>query len=192
MLCAAKVLQLDLVFKLDEGKSPMTLEIADVITPGNNDAFTIGARKPATDLTNLPAVHLALLDQPVTASVATINADGTPQLTPNWVHHDGTYIKLNSVRGRLKDRNLRARPSVVVMLVNPQNPYHWITIYGEVTQIIEEDDPQEGHLATESIDDLAEAYLGQRPYPLRDPNGEVRVLYLVRPTRILTFGPVGG
>ncbi len=170
----------------------MTIEIADVITPGNEHAFSIGERVPATTLTALPAVHLALLDQPVTASVATINADGTPQLTPNWVNHDGTHLNLNSVRGRLKDRNMRARPSVVVMLVNPQNPYHWITIYGEVERFIEEDDPNEGHLATNNIDDLGAAYLGTRPYPLRDPNGEVCVLYKVRPTRIVTFGPVGG
>jgi PPOX class probable F420-dependent enzyme len=170
----------------------MSLEIADVITPGNEHAFSIGERTPAASLTDLPAVHMALLDQPVTAAVATINADGTPQLTPNWVNYDGAYLNLNSVRGRLKDRNMRARPNVVVMLVNPQNPYHWITIYGEVVRMIEEDDANEGHLATNNIDDLAEAYLGQRPYPLRDPNGEVRVLYKVRPNRIVTFGPVGG
>ena len=170
----------------------MTIEIADVITPGHEHAFTVGERTPVTNLTALPAVHMALLDGAVTASVATINDDGTPQLTPNWVHHDGTFVQLNSVRGRLKDRNLRARPNVVVMLVNPQNPYHWITIYGEVVQIIEEDDASQGHLATESIDFLGQLYLGTSPYPLRDTKGEVRVLYKVRPTRIVTFGPVGG
>jgi PPOX class probable F420-dependent enzyme len=170
----------------------MPLEIADVITPGQERAFTIGTRTPASSLSALAPAHLALLDGPVTAAVSTLNADGSAQLTPNWVHHDGQHIFLNSVRGRLKDRNLRARPSVSVMLVNPANPYHWITIYGEVEQIIDEDDPAEGQRATASIDDLAEIYLGQRPYPLRDPNGEVRVLYQVRPTRIVTFGSAGG
>lgn len=170
----------------------MSFEIADVITPGHEQAFTIGERTAGASLRDLPAVHLALLDEPVTAAVATINADGTAQLTPNWVNHDGTYIYLNSVRGRLKDRNYRARPQVTVMLMNPKNPYHWITIYGTIEQIIEEDDPVQGHLATESIDDLSESYLGARPYPLRDAAGEIRVLYKVRPTRIITFGPVGG
>jgi PPOX class probable F420-dependent enzyme len=169
----------------------MSLEIADMITPGQANAFTIGERTPAARLTDLDAVHLALLDGPVTAAVATCNDDGTAQLTPNWVHHDGTYVYLNSVRGRLKDRNMRARPDVVIMLVNPQNPYHWITIYGTVEQIIEEDDPANGHLATESIDALAQLYLGTSPYPLRDPAGEVRVRYSIQPNRIITFGPVG-
>jgi hypothetical protein len=77
------------------------------------------------------------------------------------------------------------------MLMNPQNPYHWITVYGTIEQITEEDDPEQGHLATESIDALSQSYLGATPYPLRD-EGEVRVLYKVHPTRIITFGPVGG
>jgi PPOX class probable F420-dependent enzyme len=169
----------------------MSFEIADVITPGHAGAFTIGERTSGNSLADLPAVHLALLDEPVTAAVATVNDDGTAQLTPNWVNHDGTHIYLNSVRGRLKDRNYRARPQVAVMLMNPQNPYHWITVYGTIEQIAEEDDPEQGHLATESIDALSQSYLGASPYPLRD-EGEIRVLYKVRPTRIITFGPVGG
>lgn len=127
----------------------------------------------------------------MTASVATQNQDGTSQLTPNWVNHDGTYLYLNTVRGRLKDRNLRVRPQVTIMLVNPKNPYHWITIHGQVEGIIDEDDRQQGHLATESIDALSQSYLGISPYPLRAPGGEIRVLFKVRPLRIQTFGPVG-
>jgi PPOX class probable F420-dependent enzyme len=169
----------------------MALEIADVITPGKEKAFTIGARKKRAKLADLPAVHKALLSDAVTASVATINADGTAQLTPNWVEDDGTHLLLNSVRGRLKDRNYRARPDVTVMLVNPQNPYHWITVYGRITRIVDEDNKRNGHLATESIDRLAKKYLNTTPYPLRDPNGEVRVLYTVTIDRIVTFGPVG-
>jgi PPOX class probable F420-dependent enzyme len=170
----------------------MSFEIADVIPPVNVRAFTIGERTTGDSLRDLPEVHLALLDEPVTAAVGTVSADGTAQLTPNWVHHDGTYVFLNSVRGRLKDRNYRARPNVTILLMNPKNPYHWITIYGAIEEFIEEDDPANGHLATESIDALSQSYLGADPYPLRDPGGEIRVLYKVRPTRIITFGPVGG
>lgn len=168
----------------------MPVEIADIITPGKEGAFTVGKRSQASQLTDLPPVHRDLLEKPVTGSLATVSADGRVQLTPVWCNHDGAYINLNSVRGRLKDRNLRERPDMTLMLVNPENPYHWITIYGRVVEIIEEDDEVSGHLATENIDDLAESYLGTRPYPLRDPNGEVRVLYRVEPTQIVTFGPV--
>lgn len=168
----------------------MSLHIDDVILPGNENAFTIGTSKDASVLNDLHPFYRDLLEKPVTASVATIDANGRPQLTPNWCTHDGTYLYLNSVKGRLKDRNIRARPEVTVMLMNPENPYHWITIYGIVEQIIEEDDPEQGHLATESIDALSGKYLGVTPYPLRDPRGELRVLYKVRPTRIITFGAI--
>lgn len=169
----------------------MSIQIADVITPGNEEAFTVGSKKNDAKITDLAPEHLALLDGAVTATMATINANGTPQLTPVWVNHDGTHLNLNSVRGRLKDRNLRARPNVSIMLVNNDNPYHWITVEGAVVEIIDEDNAENGQQATDNIDDLAELYLGQRPYPLRDPNGEIRVLYKVAINRILTFGSPG-
>src|SRR6266699_1642481 len=81
-------------------------------------------------------------------------------------------------------------PYFLSLLVNPENAYHWITIYGTVEEIIEEDDPETGHIATESIDTLASKYVGVTPYPFRDPRGEVRVRYKVRPTYIITFGAV--
>ena len=77
-------------------------------------------------------------------------------------------------------------------MIDPKDPYHWLAIDGEVEDVIDEDDPDRGHLATENADAHSEKYMGVRPYPLRDPKGEVRVLYKVRPTKILTFGPVEG
>lgn len=166
----------------------MSLKVQEVIPPGNDRAFTVGKEQQTATLAGLDPTYRQLLETGVTAAMATTSNDGRPQLTPVWLNHDGTYINLNSVRGRLKDRNLRARPEVTLMVVNPKNPYHWMTIWGAVEKFIEEDDPNEGHLATESIDALAQTYLNISPYPLRDPKGEVRVLYKVRPTRIQTFG----
>ena len=96
-------------------------------------------------------------------------------LTPVWLNHDGTHINLNSARGRVKDRNLRARPVASIMLMNPNNPYHFMTIYGVVEKIIDEDDPENGSLVTEDIDTLAQKYLGTSPYPLRSQHGEVQL-----------------
>ena len=169
----------------------MSVEIADMIIPGNAGAFTVGSKESVSTFTDLPEVHRNLIEGPVTATLATMNADGTPQLTPVWVNHDGERINLNSMRGRLKDRNIRARPQVSILFINDDNPYHWINVEGEVVEIIDEDDPEDGQLATENIDDLAELYLNERPYPLRDASvNEVRVLYKVEPKRIVTFGPV--
>lgn len=170
----------------------MPYEIADVILPGNDGAFDIGKRKPAARIDELAAEHRGLLDGPVTAVLATTKANGRAQLTPVWVNHDGTHLFLNSVRDRVKDRNLRARPDLTLLLLNPENPYHWLSIEGTVVDITDEDDAERGHLATDSIDAMAKLYLGTSPYPLRDPKGEVRVLYKVQPTKIITFGPVTG
>ncbi|MEM6527235.1 MAG: PPOX class F420-dependent oxidoreductase [Chloroflexota bacterium] len=166
----------------------MSMEVEQVITPGNDNAFNVGEKKKDQTLADLDPVYLQLLDEPVTAALATMSKSGTMQLTPVWVNHDGEYVLLNSVRDRLKDRNMRARPNVTLLFINPKNPYHWMTIYGTIVEYIDEDDEENGHLATQNIDDLAESYLGERPYPLRDAKGEIRVLYRVQPTRIQTFG----
>lgn len=170
----------------------MAFQICDVITPVAVGSFTIGTRTRAEKVTDLPRVHLQLLEQPVTGALATADARGNPQTTPVWCETDGEYINLNSKKGRLKDRNMRQQPRVSLLLVSPDNAYHWIEIKGEVAEVIDEDDPRRGHLPTESIDRLSQKYLGQSPYPLRDPSGEIRTLYRVRPVRILTFGPVEG
>ena len=102
---------------------------------------------------------------------------------------DDKYIYVNSTRGRVKDRNLRARPELTLMLLNPENVHHWISIEGKVVSMVDEDDPENGHLATENIDVLSELYLGVSPYPYRIPEDQVRVMYKVQPTRIVTFGP---
>lgn len=165
------------------------MEIAEVVTPGQAGAFGVSRRAQA-GLAALPAFHRRLLDDAVTAALATVNARGRVQLTPVWCHADDDYVYLNSVRGRLKDRNVRARPEVSLLLVDPDDPYHWISVEGAVTVIIDEDDPQQGHRATDSINALSACYLREPVYPLRDPGGEVRVLYGVTPSRVLTFGAV--
>lgn len=86
----------------------MGVNVADLITPVNVGSFTVGKRMEVASLADLPGVHLQLLDGAVTATLATINPDGRPQLTPVWCNTDGRSVHLNSKKGRLKDRNLRA------------------------------------------------------------------------------------
>ena len=59
----------------------MPLEIRKMITPGHENAFTVGARKPDASLADLPAAHRALLEdeKAVTAVLATTNANGRSQ-----------------------------------------------------------------------------------------------------------------
>jgi hypothetical protein len=100
---------------------------------------------------------------------------------------DRTRVHINTVKGRAKDRQMRASGSVSINAINPANPYHWVTLYCDVDEVIDESDPERGHLATESIDRLAKLYLGADVYPLR-VEGEERSLFTLTPTKIVTFG----
>lgn len=125
----------------------------------------------------IPETHRDLLDRPVVAVLATINPDGRPQASPVWLDYDGTYIRINSARGRRKDRNMRARPWVSMVLVDPDNPYRYMEIRGEVVRITEEG-------ADEHIDSLALRYTGQPRFQRNSPD-EVRVMYYIKPTRVI-------
>ena len=167
----------------------MAIRTADVIMPGNEDAFETGKRGEISAIADLPESYRWMLEKNVTATLATIKPNGLPQLTPIWVAHDGRHILVNTKKGRLKDRNMRARPDVAILLVNPENPYHWVTINGRVVETIEETDPAKGRQATDNVNEMARRYINTTPYPLRDPRGEVRVLFKVQPTYVMTFGP---
>ena len=65
-------------------------------------------------------------------------ADGTPQLTPLWFNSDGEYILINSAKGRIKDKNMRARPAVAVVIQDPKDQNRYIQIRGRVVEITEE------------------------------------------------------
>lgn len=141
-------------------------------------------------LADLDASQLELLDKPIYVIAATLRESGPPHLTVIWADRDDTHIYINSAKGRIKDRNLRARPEISLMAINPENPYHWLSVEGTVVEIVDEEDPERAAEVTSHIDDLGEAYVNKRPYPNRQP-GEVRVKYKIEPKRIVAFGPIG-
>ena len=114
------------------------------------------------------------------ASLATVGADGGPQVTPVWFDWDGTHLRFNSAKGRVKDKNVRRTPKVALAIVDPDNPYRYVQIKGRVAEMIETG-------ADAHIDALAKKYMGVDKYPYRKP-GEVRVIYKVLPERVQTNG----
>jgi PPOX class probable F420-dependent enzyme len=130
--------------------------------------------------TEIPASFADLLQKKSFANLATLMPDGTPQVTPVWIDFDGTHVLVNSARGRQKDKNLRNNPAVAMSILDPENPYRYLEIRGRVTEITEQG-------ADDHIDKMAKKYIGADKYPYRQP-GEVRVLYKIVPTRVLTRG----
>ena len=112
------------------------------------------------------------------AHLATCMADGSPQLTPVWVDYDGSHVRVNSAKGRLKDKNMRRNKRVALSIQDPENAYRYIAVRGEVVEITEQG-------ADAHIDALAKKYLGKDRYPFRGP-GEVRVIYKIRPEKVST------
>ncbi|MCX6023773.1 MAG: PPOX class F420-dependent oxidoreductase [Chloroflexi bacterium] len=114
------------------------------------------------------------------ASLATVMADGTPQVSAVWVDTDGTDVLINTAEGRVKTKNMARNPNVAVSVFNQQNPYEEVTIRGKVTEMTHEG-------ADAHIDAMAKKYLGQDTYPFRQA-GEERVLVRISPEKVGGMG----
>ena len=124
---------------------------------------------------SIPAQYQDLFQKKAFAHLATVNGDGTPQVTPVWVDFDGTHVRFNTAKGRVKERNLRRAPQVALAILDPDNPYRYVRVSGRVVEITEQG-------AEQHIDTLAKKYLGQDRYPFRKP-GEVRLLCKILPEK---------
>jgi len=110
------------------------------------------------------------------AFLATSMSDGSPQVTPVWFNTDGEYILINTVKGRTKDRNMRARPQIALAIMDTNSVYRYIQIRGHVAEITEEN-------AREHINILAGKYTDQAYFELNTPD-EVRVIFKILPEQI--------
>ena len=128
----------------------------------------------------IPQEFRDLLTKKAFAHLATIMPDGSPQVTPVWIDFDGGHVRVNSAKGRIKDKNMRRNGRVALAIQDPDNPYRYLAVRGRVEEITEAG-------ADTHIDSLAKKYLGQDRYPHRQP-GEVRVIYRIRPERVSTMG----
>ncbi|MGI8588042.1 MAG: PPOX class F420-dependent oxidoreductase [Chloroflexia bacterium] len=99
----------------------------------------------------LSAAARAFLEEPRFAVLATVDADGSPQQTVIWYAIMGDEIMFNTLRGRVKDRNMVRNPHVSLCV---EDGYRYITIKGRVS---ENDDQQ---AAQEDIKRLAVRYHG--------------------------------
>lgn len=111
------------------------------------------------------------------AHVATINADGTPQVSPVWVGREGDLLTFNTTEGLVKTNNLHRNPNVAVSVIDQENPYESLIIQGKVVEMANDG-------ADEEMDLRAKRYLDLDSFPFRQP-GEVRVLVKIQPEKAL-------
>lgn len=119
--------------------------------------------------------EVELLQEPQIANVATVMADGTPQVTPVWIDTDGEHVYFNTARHRVKFRNLERNPKVAISVVDRNDPYRLVVLRGtaEFTDLD----------ADAHIDKLAKKYLDADTYPWRKAEEE-RVVIRVTPEQI--------
>jgi PPOX class probable F420-dependent enzyme len=128
----------------------------------------------------IPEKYADLLVKQAFGNLSTLMSDGSPQVTPVWVDYDGKYVRFNSAKGRVKDKNIRRDPRIAIALQDPANPYRYLEIRGKVVEITESG-------ADDHINKLSKKYLGKDVYPFRQP-GEVRVTYKVVPEKVSSMG----
>lgn len=125
--------------------------------------------------TQIPQEFHDLLDRPIVVQLATLMADGQPQVTPVWASRHGDQVWVNTAIGRQKDENLRNRPKATVAILDPDNPYRWVELRCTVAEMVE------GDAAHEHIETLAQAYFGRS---FKFSPGEKRVIFKLQPFHV--------
>ncbi|PVE14200.1 PPOX class F420-dependent oxidoreductase [Streptomyces scopuliridis] len=120
-----------------------------------------------------------LLDEPIFVNIATIQPDGSPQVSPVWVKRDGNDVLISTTVGRRKEQNLRRDPRVTVVAQPFNAPYTYAEIRGTA------DLTTEG--GQELINELSLKYTG-KPYAEFNPasaDDAERVVVRITPRKVV-------
>ena len=128
----------------------------------------------------ISAEFIDLVDCPPVA-LATVMPDGSPQTSVVWCDFDGTHVRVNTMRERLKSRNIAADPRVSLLVVDPANTGRFVQIRG-CAELVEEGAP-------EHLDRVTRRYTSHpcycgHVYPIAQQLLENRVICRIHATRI--------
>ena len=135
----------------------------------------------------IPASHADLAECPPVAVLTTLMPDGSPQTSVVWCDRDGDELRLNTMRGFRKERNMRSDPRVTLLCYDPRDDLRYLEIRGRVVEMIA------GEPARHHLDALASKYAGR---PIRYFGGAVPaelaareepILCRIRPTRVIAI-----
>jgi PPOX class probable F420-dependent enzyme len=118
-----------------------------------------------------PESHADLLARPLFAHLATVRPDGGPQSNVMWFAWDGARIRMTHTKKRQKFRNLRNDPRVALSIHDPDDPYRFLEVRGELEQIEDDDESASFYRS------LQERY--GNVYEIND--APVRVIFTIRP-----------
>ena len=154
-------------------------------TPGDQDT-TVDIGLLEGDRDTIPESHRDLVECPPVAAITTVMPDGYPQTSVVWCDFDGEYVRVNTMRGFQKERNMRRDPRVTLPCYDPCQPLRYLEVRGTVVEMTED-----GAMA--HLDALTSKYAG-RPVryfgdaiPARFAETEIPVLCRIRPTRVVAL-----
>jgi PPOX class probable F420-dependent enzyme len=133
-----------------------------------------------------PPAFLDLVECPRVAALTTLMPDGSPQTSVVWCDREGDVVRVNTMRGFAKERNMRRDPRVTLLCYEPREPLRSIEIRGLVESMT-----QDG--ALDHLDAIASKYMGRRVryfgdcVPAALATTEVPVLCRIRPLRVVTL-----
>ena len=104
--------------------------------------------------------------------LATLMPDSSPQVTPVWFSTEGEHILINTNEGRVKDKNMKARPKVAMTIQDPNDRYRYLGIRGEVISYTNEG-------ADEHINMLSIRY-DDKPFTYKET--QRRIIFRIKPT----------
>jgi PPOX class probable F420-dependent enzyme len=137
-------------------------------------------------LAMIPVSHRDLVECPPVAALSTISADGYPQTSVVWCDWDGEYIRVNTMRGFAKERNMRRDPRVTLLCFDPQRPLRYLEVRGTVISMTERG-------AGAHLDAIAAKYACRTVryfgdvVPTRFSETEIAVLCLISPTHVVAL-----
>jgi PPOX class probable F420-dependent enzyme len=138
----------------------------------------------------IPPSHRDLIECPPVAALTTVMPDGSPQTSVVWCDSDGECIRVNTMRGFQKERNMRRNPRVTLLCYDPRQPLRYLEVRGTVVEMTEAG-------AGAHLDALASKYAG-RPLryfgeciPAGFAESETPVLCRIRPTHVVALDATG-
>lgn len=122
---------------------------------------------------NIPDDYTYLFTGKHFAHIATINPDGSPQVTPVWIDLDekSGWIIFNTAKGRKKAKNLSLGSKVALSIQDSDDPYKYIAVQGTIVE------KTEGG-ALDHIIKLSHRYFGR---DFKRAEGEVRLKISIKP-----------
>ena len=124
------------------------LDVADGLQANQ---FTVGDRVQIDSISSLDETYKQLMDKPILVVMAVIGGDGRPNLTPMWFDYEGDKVLVNVAEHRRKTDWIRKTPQITLLLLNPENMYHWMSLKVTVERELSEDDPVEGPKVTAQL-----------------------------------------